>query len=221
MPVTQAASTEATAPAAPRSAPIIGDATVKAAAEAKPEATSSPPAETRPAASEAKPEPAATPAAPEGAPMVRSANAEPASVQPEGSTPPAEAEPKAKTASSEQQPPRPQAKGKLKSKPMTLGTGLGSSKALFDAARRNGTGYGARVRAAIGSHKPKAVGARGSATVSFAIGPFGGLQSLRISRSSGKAELDQAALASVRNAAPFAPPPAKTNPSYSIQIFFR
>ena len=154
--------------------------------------------------------------------MVRSANAEPASVQPDAApSPPAETPTTAKAASSEQQPEPPQAKGKPKSKPMTLGTGLGSSKALFDAARKGGASYGARVRAAIGSHKPRSVGATGSATVSFAIGPFGGLQSLRISRSSGKAQLDQAALASVRNAAPFAPPPSGTNPSYSIQIFFR
>jgi len=104
---------------------------------------------------------------------------------------------------------------------MTLGAGLASSKSLFDAARRGAAGYGAKVRAAIGRHKPKTVGASGSATVSFAIGPAGGLQSLRINRSSGKAQLDEAALASVRNAAPFAPPPAGIRPSYSIQIFFR
>jgi periplasmic protein TonB len=174
---------------------------------------------------------------PESAPMVRSANAEPSpEMRPDAAaSQPAEAPPVAKTASSEQQPEPPQAsrvdqiketippqaQGRPKSKPMSIGTGLGSSKSLFNAARRNGAGYGAQVRAAIGRHKPKTVGASGGATVSFAIGPAGGLRSLVISRSSGKAQLDQAALASVRNAAPFAPPPAGLNPTYSIQIFFR
>ena len=61
----------------------------------------------------------------------------------------------------------------------------------------------------------------GSATVAFSIGPAGGLQGMRIVRSSGKPQLDQAAIATVRSAAPFPAPPAGVNPTFSIQIFFR
>jgi protein TonB len=43
---------------------------------------------------------------------------------------------------------------------------------------------------------------------------------VRIARSSGKAQLDQAAIATVQRAAPFPPPPAGVNPTFSIQIYF-
>jgi len=119
----------------------------------------------------------------------------------------------------------PQAQAKPKSNPLTLGAGGAASRppSAPAMARASAGAYAARVRADIGRHKPKAVGV-GSATVTFAIGESGGLRSVRISRSSGKAQLDQAALASVRSAAPFPPPPAGLNPgdlSYAIQIFFR
>ncbi|MGA8436370.1 MAG: TonB family protein [Methyloceanibacter sp.] len=53
------------------------------------------------------------------------------------------------------------------------------------------------------------------------MGPAGGLQGLKVVRSSGKPQLDQAAIATVRSAAPFPPPPAGANPNFSIQIYFR
>ena len=53
-----------------------------------------------------------------------------------------------------------------------------------------------------------------------AIGPAGGLQGVRIARSSGKTQLDQAAIATVQSAAPFPPPAAGVNPTFSIQIYF-
>jgi protein TonB len=56
--------------------------------------------------------------------------------------------------------------------------------------------------------------------VTFAIGPGGGLRAARISKSSGNSALDQAALASVRRAGPFPPPPAGAKSIYSIQIYF-
>jgi protein TonB len=43
--------------------------------------------------------------------------------------------------------------------------------------------------------------------VTFAVGPAGALRFVRVSQSSGNAWLDQLALATVRNAAPFPPPP--------------
>jgi protein TonB len=53
----------------------------------------------------------------------------------------------------------------------------------------------------------------GSTTVSFAVSSDGSLLSVTVSQSSGKASLDQAALAAVRAAAPFPPPPAGAGPA--------
>ncbi|MGB6969640.1 MAG: TonB family protein, partial [Methyloceanibacter sp.] len=109
-------------------------------------------------------------------------------------------------------------------RPMTLGFGGGLFKPPAQQAptARAATprAYGAAVRAAIGRHKPRAVGARGKATVTFSIGALGGLRSVGVSRSSGNKQLDQAAIASVRRAAPFPSPPAGSNPTYSLQIYF-
>jgi protein TonB len=57
--------------------------------------------------------------------------------------------------------------------------------------------------------------------VSFAIGASGALRNARISRSSGKPQLDQAALATVRKAAPFPRPTRGGQPAYTITINFR
>jgi protein TonB len=76
--------------------------------------------------------------------------------------------------------------------------------------------YAGKVWSALARHKPRA-GQRGSASVSFAIGQNGALQAVRIARSSGNARIDQLALATVRNAAPFPPPPSGSV-SYTIRI---
>ena len=63
----------------------------------------------------------------------------------------------------------------------------------------------------------------GSATVIFAIDQTGSLRYARISHSSDNPVLDDAALATVRNAAPFPPPPRALNAddlAYSIEIGF-
>ena len=195
-------------PATPYNAPMVRSAIAETSSEVQPNAVTSQPTEPPPLAKSAPSEQQSEPPRAGRAEKAKQADR-------------AEKAKQAGRAEKAKETLAPQAQGKPKSKPMTLGAGLASSKSLFDAARRGAAGYGAKVRAAIGRHKPKTVGASGSATVSFAIGPAGGLQSLRINRSSGKAQLDQAALASVRNAAPFAPPPAGIRPSYSIQIFFR
>jgi TonB family protein len=83
--------------------------------------------------------------------------------------------------------------------------------------------YGAKVRAFI-ARQPRAVGPAGSATVTFAVGASGTLRYARIEHSSDNAALDEMALATVQNAAPFPPPPKALNVealSYSIQIAFR
>ena len=83
--------------------------------------------------------------------------------------------------------------------------------------------YGAKVRAFL-ARQPRAVGPPGSATVTFAISASGTLRYARIEHSSDNAALDEMALATVQNAAPFPPPPKTLNEealSYSIQIGFR
>jgi protein TonB len=78
--------------------------------------------------------------------------------------------------------------------------------------------YGGRVWAALARNKPKA-GGRGSATVNFAIEASGQLNHVRVSESSGRDGLDQLALSTVRNSAPF-PPPPNGRVSYTIRIDF-
>jgi protein TonB len=83
--------------------------------------------------------------------------------------------------------------------------------------------YGAKVRAFL-ARQPRAVGPPGTATVTFAISARGTLRYARIEHSSDSAALDEMALATVQNAAPFPPPPKTLNDealSYSIQIGFR
>ncbi|MBF9030053.1 TonB family protein [Rhodobacterales bacterium HKCCE3408] len=62
------------------------------------------------------------------------------------------------------------------------------------------------------------VGARGAAVIVFTIGGSGALDSLALSSSSGSAELDAAALTFIRGAAPFPPPPAGAERTFSIRI---
>ncbi|MBV0912473.1 TonB family protein [Anianabacter salinae] len=59
---------------------------------------------------------------------------------------------------------------------------------------------------------------RGQALVSFSIAPGGGLASAGITRSSGSAVLDRAALRVVHSAAPFPAPPPGAQTRYSVQI---
>jgi protein TonB len=80
--------------------------------------------------------------------------------------------------------------------------------------------YAASVYGALARKKPRSVGASGSVTVSFAIGASGSLRNALVARSSGKAPLDRAALAIIRQAAPFSPPPGSRQ-SYTITISFR
>jgi protein TonB len=111
------------------------------------------------------------------------------------------------------------AQRKITGKPMSLGFGR-VTKPTVHASKVSSGHYAASVRAAIGRHRPAPRGS-GTAVVAFAIGPAGGITGLRLARSSGKTQLDQAAIATVRSAAPFPPPPAGVNPAFSIQIFFR
>ena len=79
--------------------------------------------------------------------------------------------------------------------------------------------YGERVWAALARHKPKAV-QRGSTTVTFEIGASGALGYVRVEQSSGNARLDQLALQTVHDSAPFPLPPNGAS-SYTIRIDFQ
>ena len=106
-------------------------------------------------------------------------------------------------------------------KPMALAPADKPSIALSKApaARPSAGAYASKVWSALARHKPRA-GQRGSATVAFSIGDNGALRGVRIGRSSGNTRLDQLALATVRNAAPYPPPPSGAV-SYSIRIDFQ
>ena len=86
--------------------------------------------------------------------------------------------------------------------------------------RKANAAYAASVYGALARNKPRSVGANGSVTVSFAISASGSLRNALVARSSGKAPLDHAALAIIRQAAPFSPPPGSKQ-SYIITINFR
>jgi protein TonB len=49
---------------------------------------------------------------------------------------------------------------------------------------------------------------------------MGALRGVNVARSSGNRQLDQAAVAAVRSAAPFPAPPAGAGQTYSLPIFF-
>ncbi|MEP9389136.1 TonB family protein [Mesorhizobium sp. KR9-304] len=64
---------------------------------------------------------------------------------------------------------------------------------------------------------------RGEVVVAFAVGSNGGVRSARVTRSSGVASIDQAALQAIRNASPFPPIPANAGRSsweFSIPLAF-
>jgi periplasmic protein TonB len=105
-------------------------------------------------------------------------------------------------------------------KPMALAPADKPSTSLTPAptSRPSSGNYGAQVWSALARHKPKA-GESGSTTVIFAIGDAGALRFVRIGRSSGNARLDQLALATVRNAAPYPAPPGGAQ-SFTIRIDF-
>tara|TARA_R110002110_G_scaffold21148_1_gene84266 strand:- start:4664 stop:5644 length:981 start_codon:yes stop_codon:yes gene_type:complete len=91
----------------------------------------------------------------------------------------------------------------------------GRQQAAGNAAASNYPGLVMRKLSRAG--KPR-VNARGTAVVAFSIAANGGLSSVSLARSSGSAELDQAALQLVRGAGPFPEPPAGARRIFSIQI---
>jgi protein TonB len=94
-----------------------------------------------------------------------------------------------------------------------------AAKPPRQAKRPNTASYNSKVWSALARHKPR-TGRRGSTSVTFGIGAKGELRFVRVSGSSGNPKIDQLALATVRNAAPFPSPPKGTQ-SYTIRIHFR
>lgn len=94
-------------------------------------------------------------------------------------------------------------------------TGTGTTSRAGNAAISNYPGLVMRRLSRVS--RPR-VGVRGTAVISFRVGPSGGLASASVARSSGSADLDRAALSMVRRAAPFPPPPPGAQRSFSINI---
>jgi len=107
-------------------------------------------------------------------------------------------------------------------KPMALAPANQPSLSQSQAKKPDARGYSANIWSMLARKKPEA-GQRGSTTVTFAIGPAGSLRFVRVAQSSGNARLDQLALATVRAAAPFPPPPVfkDRTAAYTIRINFR
>jgi len=106
-------------------------------------------------------------------------------------------------------------------KAMSLGSTGETSKVEKSGNRSSEQAYNKYVWSTIARHKPR-VGRGGSATVTFAIGTNGMLRSVSASRSSGDAQLDRLAIASVRKAAPFRKPPSGLgNRPYTVRIYFK
>lgn len=108
--------------------------------------------------------------------------------------------------------------------PSRASTGAAPGAGRVSASAGDIMGYAARVRARVAGNRPSGRGQRGTAVVSFGVSRSGGLTYVRLSRSSGAAALDQAALAAVRRSAPFPPPPAGAPASrlaFSVPFYFR
>jgi TonB family protein len=85
--------------------------------------------------------------------------------------------------------------------------------------------YKRSIITALARHKPKVSGpvSRGTVRIAFSIGRAGEPESVRVRQSSGRPELDEAALAAVRSTRFEAPPAnmAATDLAYEIPYIFR
>ncbi|MCZ4287384.1 TonB family protein [Hoeflea alexandrii] len=100
--------------------------------------------------------------------------------------------------------------GKSKSKPTSANSG--------NAAAAN---YPGKVYTKIARTRQRNAGGKGVAHVSFHVTASGQAVSVTVSRSSGNARVDKAAIDHVRRAAPFAAPPVGARTRFVIPIEFR
>lgn len=84
----------------------------------------------------------------------------------------------------------------------------------------NDTNYRGLVAAHLSRYK-QPVGSTGIAAVTFTIGGSGSVSSVRLSRASGVAAIDQEVQAMVRRASPFPAPPGGRPQSFSVPVNFR
>lgn len=102
------------------------------------------------------------------------------------------------------------------------GKGTGSGKVSASAGSM--LAYANLVRARVAPTRSSETGTVGTAVVAFGLTTTGSLAYARIARSSGNAANDAVALAAVRGAAPFPPPPPGATPSqlqFTIPYYFQ
>jgi protein TonB len=102
-------------------------------------------------------------------------------------------------------------------------TGKGSGRQRASASSGSLLSYAAHVRARVAANKPSGGGLRGTAVVAFGLTPSGALAFAGVAPSSGNATLDRLALAAVRGASPFPPPPVGATSAqlrFSISFYF-
>lgn len=116
------------------------------------------------------------------------------------------------------------AKAKPAAKDRRKGT-KGKGRSDAETSGEGGIGsYGGVVRARVDRNKPRGMNGRGTVIVTIGVSPSGGLRFARLSRSSGNAALDRAAMAAVQRSAPFPDPPAGASPGqlvFHIPIAYR
>lgn len=129
----------------------------------------------------------------------------------------------------EQPKPQPQ-EASAASEATTRARNADAQKSSRDAASQSATGSGrsmsparwqSRLMAHLERHKPRARGERGTAYVRFRIDANGRVLSANLARSSGSSGIDEAAVATVRNASPVPAPPPGVNLSMTVAIEFK
>ncbi|WP_282022024.1 energy transducer TonB [Ruegeria faecimaris] len=93
-----------------------------------------------------------------------------------------------------------------------------STSALTASGNADASNYAGQIKRKIIRARRKSANIRGAALVAFRIAENGTLQAVGIVRSSGSKRLDQIALAQVKAAAPFPPPPAGVRRDYTFEI---
>lgn len=111
-------------------------------------------------------------------------------------------------------------KGKASAKAVPRGNNASKSKSrnTGNAAASN---YPGKVYSKIARTRQKNAGGRGVAHVSFQVTSSGKATGVALSRSSGNARVDRAAVAHVRRASPFPKPPAGAKTRFVIPVEFR
>jgi protein TonB len=108
--------------------------------------------------------------------------------------------------------------------PQDDSAGAKAKAAPVSASTGSVLNYASRVRAKVSGHVPRSGAGKGTVVISFAVTKSGGLSGARISRSSGNAAVDKAALSGVRASAPFPLPPPGASPAqlrFSVAFQFR